>query len=338
MMFVRARSLVAVVHRMLPALSTGGKSACRGAGARGNAGAVSRAVVVPEQLTTMPFRGAAAVAKGLLSRRQLAGHTWLRLFPDIYVWAGVPLDHRTRCRAAGLFLDGRGAISGLDAAALWGADATRRGAPIEAVVPDPVRVRACEGLRVVRSPLPPGDYRETPTFSVTVPARTAFDVARRHGAEDWMTAVACLDAMLAAGLVTKDGVAAFAAARKGWPGVGRVGPVLALGDGRAESPQESRLRLTLLAGGLPRPAVQHEVRRGGRVVARLDLAYPGHRLGVEYDGDHHRGRGVYRNDLRRLNDLRTCGWTVLRFTAGDLRSPGRVVATVREVLGTASPR
>ena len=65
-----------------------------------------------------------------------------------------------------------------------------------------------------------------------------------------------------------------------------------------------------------------------RFVARLDLAYPEHKLGVEYDGDHHRTRTEFRNDLRRLNDLRTCGWTVLRFVAADLYSPERVVAVV----------
>jgi very-short-patch-repair endonuclease len=97
---------------------------------------------------------------------------------------------------------------------------------------------------------------------------------------------------------------------------------------------ETRLRLVLVAGGLPRPVTQFEVRdRDGVFVARLDLAYPSRRLGIEYEGDHHRGRGVFQQDLRRLNALRACGWTVLRFAAADLyRNPDRVVATVRAAL------
>jgi hypothetical protein len=293
---------------------------------------VSRVVAVPEDLTHGPFRGADVVAKGLLTRRQLAGNTWLRLFPDIYVWEGLPLDHPTRCLAAGLFLDGRGAISGLDAAALQGASALSAGAPLEATVPDPIRVRARRGLRVVRSTLPPGDYLSTANLLMTTPVRTAFDIARLR---DWRNAVAGIDAMLRACLVSKEEVATFAAARKGWPRWSQIGKVLFLSDPRAESPQESRLRLILVGGDLPWPVTQYEVRdRGNRFVARLDLAYPGRKLGVEYDGDHHRSRVTFRNDLRRLNDLRACGWTVLRFAAADLYDPGRIVATVRAALGT----
>ena len=291
---------------------------------------MSRAVAVPEELTGAPFRGADAVAKSLLTRRQLAGTTWLRLFPDVYLWEGLVIDHRARCLAAGLFLDGRGAVSGLDAAALRGAQALIRGAPIEATVPDPIRVRAPRGLRIVRSPLPRGDYSGSRALFVTTAVRTAFDVARQP---DRTAAVACLDAMLAARLVTTEEVTAFAASRAGWPRRSQVEEVLRLSDPRAESPQESRLRLILVGGGLPRPVSQYEVRdRGNRVIARLDLAYPGHRLGVEYDGDHHRSRAGFRNDLRRLNELRACGWTVLRFTAADLHRPERVVATVSAAL------
>jgi hypothetical protein len=298
--------------------------------------AVARTVAVPRELTYTPFRGAQAVENGLLTRRQLAGSTWLRLFPDIYIWEGAPLDHRTRCLATGLFLDGRGAISGLDAAALMGANALTRGAPIEATVPDPIRVRAQRGLRIVRSPLPAGDCRGPAELLITSPARTAFDVAR---GQDWMTAVACIDAMRKARLVTEEEVAAFAAARRDWTRVSQVGKILFLSDARAESPQESRLRLVLIAGGLPWPNTQYEVRDSwNRFVARLDLAYPEHRLGIEYDGDHHRARAVFRNDLRRLNDLRTCGSTVLRFTAADLYAPGKVAETVRAALRSGLPR
>jgi very-short-patch-repair endonuclease len=68
----------------------------------------------------------------------------------------------------------------------------------------------------------------------------------------------------------------------------------------------------------------------GHFLARLDLAYPARRLGLEYDGDHHRDRVTFQRDIRRLNRLRLLGWTVLRFTADDvLRNPDRVVAYVR---------
>jgi hypothetical protein len=290
--------------------------------------AVSRAVAVPRELTVAPFAGSDAVAAGLLTRRQLAGDTWRRLFPGIYVWSRLRLDHRARCVAAGLFLRGRGAVSGRDAAALWGADALVRGAPIEVTVPAPARLRAPDGLVIVRSSLASGDVGGRAGMRVTTPGRTAFDVARRLPI---IEAVVAVDAMLAAGLVTPAGLEAVAAARPGWPGLVQLRRVLELCDAGAESPQESRLRLVLVAGGLPRPVCQYEVfDRNGCLVARLDLAYPDLKLAIEYEGDHHRDRDAFQRDLRRVNRLRALGWTVLRFGAADIyRQPVRVIALVQ---------
>jgi very-short-patch-repair endonuclease len=93
---------------------------------------------------------------------------------------------------------------------------------------------------------------------------------------------------------------------------------------------ETRLRLVLVLGGPPAPVVQFEV-PGAR--ARLDLAYARARLGIEYDGDHHRDQRQFRSDTARDNRLRLLGWTVVRFTADDvLRHPERVVAQVRVAL------
>lgn len=291
---------------------------------------VPRAAAVPRQLTVAPFVGSAAVAAGLVTRRQLTGDAWRRLLPDIYAWRGLAVDHRLRCRAAGLYLAGRGAVSGRDAAALWGAEVRPLDAPVETTVPHEVRFRAPAGIRVVRSRLARGDITGRWGVPVTTASRTAFDLARRLSLPE---AVVCVDAMLAARLIIPPELPAFAAARPGWPGLEQLHTVVALADRGAESPQESRLRMILIAGGLPRPVTQYEVRdHAGRQVARLDLAYPRARLGMEYDGDQHRTREAFRRDLRRLNALRVNGWSVLRFTAADLRRPVQVVATVRAAL------
>ena len=96
-----------------------------------------------------------------------------------------------------------------------------------------------------------------------------------------------------------------------------------------------------MLAGLSGPLVQFDVLdRAGRFVARVDLPYPELRLAIEYDGDHHRERGTFRRDVARLDALRLCGWTVLRFTADDvLRHPARVVAQVRACLiaSTSTP-
>lgn len=285
----------------------------------------------PRELTTTPFMGSAAIARGLLTRRQLQGDTWRRLFPDIYAWAHLELDHRAWCFAAGLHLRGRGAVSGRAAAALWGADVLVRGDPMEVTVPKPARLRAPDGLVIVRSPLPAYDVTEWAGVPLTSADRTAFDLARRLS---WVEGIVALDAMLAAKLITKAGLAAFAKTRPGWPGVGKLLKVLVLSDAGAASPQESRLRVLLMRGGLPRPVTQHAVRNvAGTFVGRLDLAYPEHRVGIEYEGDHHRERGTFQRDLRRINALNACRWVVLRFGAAEIRdNPGGVIAAVREAL------
>jgi hypothetical protein len=83
---------------------------------------------------------------------------------------------------------------------------------------------------------------------------------------------------------------------------------------------ESHTRLLLTGAGLPEPAlnfeVVHPVRRKRYV---LDLAYPELRLGLDYEGDHHRSNVVqFRKDIRRREELAEFDWTDIRVTADDL--------------------
>ncbi|WP_239152831.1 DUF559 domain-containing protein [Virgisporangium aliadipatigenens] len=276
-----------------------------------------------------------AVTRGLLTRRQLAGTRFVRLFPDVYVASGVPLDHQLLCRAAALFLRGRGAISGLSAALLHGVDLVADAQPVEVSVPGRTHLRARARLVVVRSAFVRGDVSPVRGVPVTSAVRTAFDLARRGSLTE---AVVRVDALLHTGLVGVGEVADYAADRRRWPGAARVAPVLELADAGAESPMESRTRLVLVLAGLPRPVTQHVVYDGaGRFVARLDLAYPEQRLGIEYEGAHHRDARRYQVDLRRQNALRAAGWEVLRFGPGDIyRDPAGVVALVRARLRTVT--
>src|SRR5262249_49612157 len=107
-----------------------------------------------------------------------------------------------------------------------------------------------------------------------------------------------------------------------------------LADGRAESPLETWLRLTLSDARLPPAQLQWPVRDGEGRLARLDLAYPRQRVDVEADGVsvHDQPGAVYR-DRWRQNLLANLGWTVLRFTWTDLlQRPRYVVDTVRSAL------
>jgi very-short-patch-repair endonuclease len=284
---------------------------------------VPRAPHVPAQLRYRPFLGRDAVAAGLLTRRQLVGPSWRRLLPNVYLHRGVLLDHAVWCKGAALLLPADGAISHASAAFLFGVDVLPLGAAVAVSVPRERHLRM-RGLLVRRTRLDEWDTRTVGMIAVTTPTRTAFDLARNP---DRTEAVVGVDALLRRGVIDLDEVRRYLRARAGWPGADRAAHAIDLAR-PAESPMETRLRLLLVDGGCPTPNVQYVVGR-----YRLDLAYPQLKLGIEYDGDHHRERAVFRRDVERLNALRAHGWTVLRFTADDvLRRPALVVAQVVAVV------
>ena len=118
----------------------------------------------------------------------------------------------------------------------------------------------------------------------------------------------------------------------GAQGVRKLRKVMELAEPAAESPMETRLRMLLVLGGLPRPEAQVVIRDGWhRFVGRPDLYYREQRLGIEYDGGIHRDKLA--EDDRRQNRLLEAGVRLLRFTAGDVfNTPDVVLSQVRNAL------
>ncbi|WP_189170385.1 hypothetical protein [Pilimelia anulata] len=279
------------------------------------------------------------MAAGLLTRRMLGGGSWRRLLPDVYLHRDAVLDHRTWIEAAALLLPAGSAVAGYSAAHLWGVDVLPRpprpaGEPVTVIVPVP-RGLPAERVREWQRRLEPGEVTTFAGLPVTTGLRTAFDLGREEPA---VGALAAVEALAYRRVVRLGELRELAARRRGWPGAGRLRWVCAQAYPGVGSPMETRLRLLLRAGGLPRPRVQYEVRDpGGRLLGRLDLAYPRERLGVEYDGGHHRARATLRGDPERLNALRVAGWTILRCTPLDLSDPPALTARVATLLGRTTP-
>jgi hypothetical protein len=128
-----------------------------------------------------------------------------------------------------------------------------------------------------------------------------------------------------------------------WPHSRRIEVVLRLADSRIESIGESRVFWSCYRFGLPRPIPQYEIRdRSGRVVARVDFAWPDLGVFLEFDG-----RVKYESLLRpgeRASDVvlrerdrerLVCGltgWVCVRASWGDVESPARLVAVLRDAL------
>jgi very-short-patch-repair endonuclease len=149
--------------------------------------------------------------------------------------------------------------------------------------------------------------------------------------------LAVTDQLLATRLSSADLQAALARRPDG-RGSARARDVLAVADPRAESPMESVLRWIAIEAGLPLPVLQYEVRdEAGVLLGRADMAWPEQKVLVEFDGDLHRERSVFVDDLRRQNRLVAAGWTVLRFSSADvLGRPQEVVAEIRRALRAGS--
>lgn len=143
------------------------------------------------------------------------------------------------------------------------------------------------------------------------------------------------DALWRTSLCAPDDIMTSLGCRPGRRGTARARLALELLDRRAESPMESVLRVVLVLAGLAPTGVNVDVRhsRAGAFLARVDLAYGKARLAVEYDGDHHRDRAQWQQDLLRRERLEADGWRVLVFTARDvLGNPEAVVRRVRAAL------
>jgi len=159
----------------------------------------------------------------------------------------------------------------------------------------------------------------------TTPARTALDIACRYSVSK---AVAAIDSLTRATDLKIADVDLLAERYKGRRGIRRARSALSLVDGGAESPRETWLRLLLIRAGFPPPRTQIPVYdEYGQLVAVLDMGWEYLKLGVEYDGDHHRtDRRQFNKDIRRAGALTELGWIDVRVTVED--TEGGVIARV----------
>jgi len=97
--------------------------------------------------------------------------------------------------------------------------------------------------------------------------------------------------------------------------------LVTLADSRAESPAESWTRLVMHDRGLPPPQPQFAILEAGRERYRLDLAYPFHRVCIEFDGKaFHDSPQQRAADAKRRDWLRQHGWIVIVITKDDFSS------------------
>lgn len=107
----------------------------------------------------------------------------------------------------------------------------------------------------------------------------------------------------------------------------------------SDSPAETRLRLALMAAGLPEPQANvrasASVPGGGQAIdlGEPDLHWPVWRVALEHEGPSHLGPEQLRKDIARGERRSRAGWIEVRTTSEDLeRGCRRAVARVRDAL------
>jgi hypothetical protein len=285
---------------------------------------------VPEQLKRGPITIGDAERAGF-SRFQLRGANWRRLGRGTYVWAGLEADSLGHLFALHARLPHGCVFSGLTAARLLGI--VDDGSAIELTIPLDLSVHARAGVSLRSAALDPRDITACGPVPVTTPLRTCFDLARTL---PLVEAVATIDQALHRRRLLLPDLSTYVAEGRSLRGIAQAWRVVELVEPGAESPMESRLRMVLVLGGLPRPQVQVELHDArGRFLGRPDLFYPRARLAIEYDGENHRDRLVA--DNRRQNRLQRAGYTLLRYTAPDMYGrPGAILEEVRAGLRAAA--
>ena len=293
--------------------------------------AMAQTPLLPRQLLKGPFTVEEARRAGI-DRSHLRGASWTRLGRSTYVWSMLAADPMQALAAALRRLPDGSAFSGLTAAWLHGID-VKPPPPVEVTVPPGAGISMRSGITLRRCSLGRGDIVRVRGVPATSAVRTVVEVCSRL---DLVEAVVIADAALHRKLVRHDELTGWASKNAGRRGMKNLRRVLDAAEPGSESPMESRLRMVLIAGGLPRPRAQVSIHdRWGRFVGRPDLYYERQRLGIEYDGAVH--RDTLADDNRRQNKLLRANVRLLRFTAADvLSNPDSIVRQVSDMLELAS--
>jgi len=162
---------------------------------------------------------------------------------------------------------------------------------------------------------------------VTTPARTWVDCAALLPPDHLL---ALGDWALDQTLLTLEETQAIVRWARGRRGVIRAREVLPWLRTGVESGQESRLRWFIVADDLPEPEINAEIALPSRRTVRLDLAYQGLRLAVEFDGQWHHATRAH--DAERRAELAAAGWSVIVATKDDLLEPTAVLRQIRTTI------
>ncbi len=265
-----------------------------------------------------------------ISRAIKAG-AWIVGSSGVYRLAGTPMTLTARGWLVVLSAGDGALLSHRVAGWLHQIDAVPGYRKLDVSVPAHRRPRDAPGAIVHRAALTRADAGWSRGLPVTSPLRTVVDLALTTPPE---IASRIIGDAVRTQLVPFERVEEAIAALHRKRGVGQARVALRLCDPRLESVLEHELLELARRAGL-NPVPQFTITENGRFIARVDLAVPGLKLALEADGyATHARRPGFERDRERLSLLQAAGWTVLAFTAAQIRDrPEWVIDVIRRTIG-----
>ncbi len=189
------------------------------------------------------------------------------------------------------------------------------------------------------------DIVERNGMPVTAGTRTALDVTTVLDVEP---ALVVVNHLIHVGETDKARLEADSELMRLWPRTLCTDLVLRLATGRCESIAETRTLYLCFRQGLPMPEINYEIKDSvGRVLYRVDFAWPEYGVFLEFDGrvkyeqllrpGESASHVVLREKEREKHICRLTGWTCLRIVWADLDRPAATGHLIREAL-YRSPR
>ncbi|WP_300377108.1 type IV toxin-antitoxin system AbiEi family antitoxin domain-containing protein [Nocardioides sp.] len=304
---------------------------------------------------TDPRRGRVMLRKQLLAAgyddkaiaRRVKGGEWVKIrhgaYTEAATWNALDEAGRHALAARAVVAQSRtkvvvSHVSGLPflGAPTWGIDLDL----VHVTREDGKAGRSEGGVRQHRGGIIAGDVVECDGLRVMDATRLALETTLVANVE---AGVCVVSHLLHASMTTMEQLRARYELMQHWPDSLGTDLVLRLSDHRFESVGECRTYYLCFHEGLPMPQPQYEIRdETGRVVARVDFAWPELGVFLEFDGkvkyekllkDGQRASDVVWAEKRREEMIcRLTGWRCIRISWADLADPARTAAKIRQAL------
>jgi hypothetical protein len=278
-----------------------------------------------------------AAARGVTEkdrRVRVARGEWEMPLPGVLTIAGAPKTWRHRLMVATLHCSG--AVSQRAAAALEGLDGIW-GEPLELIVRRPTRGEV-PGFVVHHSRvIGPQDLTIVDGIPTTNIARTLCDLGAVVSDD---VVEQALDDALRRGYSQRWIEETLARVdRPGKSGTASLRRVLSRPDRVGRTPDSRFERLierAVVGAGLPRPVRQHPVHDAtGRLLGRIDVAWPDIKLGIEATSERWHGASLQqRRDAKRDDAIERAGWQLLYPEWRDAVAPAGFIALVGDTVLT----